>query len=57
MPGPGLIAVYLDALAGQLPGAGGGGAGRRAGGDLTRRHLGLGLAPDAAAQAMTWTRG
>jgi hypothetical protein len=50
MPGPGLIASYLDALAGQLPGqvveelADGLEA-------TYQRHLGLGLAPDAAAQA------
>jgi hypothetical protein len=50
MPGPGLIASYLDALSRQLP--------RQVVEELTdgleetyRRHLGLGLAPDAAAQA------
>jgi hypothetical protein len=50
MPGPGLIAAYLDALARQLPGPlmeelADGLA------ETYRRHLGLGLAPEAAAQA------
>ena len=50
MPGPGLITSYFDALVGQLPGpvveelADGLG-------ETYRRHLGLGLGPDAAAQA------
>jgi hypothetical protein len=50
MPGPGLIAAYLDALAGQLPGPV---VEELADGleETYRRHLGLGLAPEAAAQA------
>jgi hypothetical protein len=50
MRGPGLISVYLDALAGQLPGPV---VEELAGGleDTYRRHLDLGLAPEAAAQA------
>ena len=50
MRGPGLISGYLDALAGQLPGPV---AEELAGGleDTYRRHLDLGLAPEAAAQA------
>jgi hypothetical protein len=50
MPGPGLIAGYLDALSGQLP--------RQVIDELAdgldqtyRRYLGLGLSPDAAAEA------
>ena len=49
-PGPGLITSYLDALASQLPGpvveelADGLG-------ETYRRHLGLGLGPEAAARA------
>jgi len=50
MRGPGLISSYLDTLAGQLPGPV---VEELAGGleDTYRRHLGLGLAPEAAAQA------
>jgi hypothetical protein len=50
MPGLGLIAAYLDALAGQLPGPV---VEELADGleETYRRHLGLGLPPDAAAQA------
>jgi hypothetical protein len=50
MPGPGLIASYLDALSRQLPGQV---VEELADGleETYRRHLGLGLAPDAAAQA------
>ena len=50
MPGPGLITGYLDALAGQLPGPV---VEELADGleETCRRHLGLGMAPDAAAQA------
>jgi len=50
MPGPGLITRYLDVLAGQLPGPV---VEELAGGleETYRRHLGLGLAPEAAAQA------
>jgi hypothetical protein len=50
MPGPGLIAAYLDALAGQLPGPV---VEELADGleETYRRHLGLGLPADAAAQA------
>jgi hypothetical protein len=50
MPSPGLITSYLGALAGQLPGPV---VEELAGGleETYRRHLGLGLAPEAAAQA------
>ena len=50
MPGPSLIAAYLDALARQLPGPV---MEELADGlaETYRRHLGLGLAPEAAAQA------
>jgi hypothetical protein len=50
MPGPGLIAAYLDALAGHLPGQV---VEELADGleETYRRHLGLGLPPDTAAQA------
>jgi len=50
MPGPGLITSYLGALASRLPGSV---VEELAGGleDTYRRHLGLGLAPEAAAQA------
>ena len=50
MRGPGLIAGYLDALAGQLPGPV---VEKLADGleETDRRHLGLGLTPEAAAQA------
>jgi len=50
MPGPGLIARYLDALAGQLPGPV---VEELADGleETYRRYLGLGLAPEAAAHA------
>jgi hypothetical protein len=50
MPGPGLITSYLDALAGQLPGPV---VEELADGveETYRRHLWLGLAPDATAQA------
>lgn len=50
MPGPGLIASYLDALAGQLPGPV---VEELADGleETYRRHLGLGLTPEAAAAA------
>ena len=50
MPGPGLITGYLDTLSGQLPGPV---VEELAGGleETYRRHLGLGLAPDAAAAA------
>ena len=50
MPGLGLIAAYLDALAGQLPGPV---VEELADGleETYRRHLGQGLPPDAAAQA------
>jgi len=50
MPGPGLITSYLGALASRLPGPV---VEELAGGleDTYRRHLGLGLAPEAAAQA------
>jgi len=50
MRGPGLISGYLDALAGQLPGPV---VEELAGGleDTYRRHLGLGLASEAAARA------
>src|SRR6478609_2180468 len=50
MRGPGLIAGYLDALAGQLPGPV---VEELAGGleDTYCRHLGLGLASEAAARA------
>ena len=48
MPGPGLITGYLDILSGQLPGPV---VEELAGGleETYRRHLSLGLAPDAAA--------
>ena len=48
MPGPGLITGYLDTLSGQLPGPV---VEELAGGleETYRRHLSLGLAPDAAA--------
>ena len=50
MPGPGLITGYLDTLSGQLPGPV---VEELADGleETYRRHLGLGLAPDAAAAA------
>jgi len=50
MRGPSLISGYLDALASQLPGPV---VEELAGGleDAYRRHLGLGLAPEAAARA------
>ena len=50
MPGPGLIAGYLDTLSRQLPGQV---VEELADGleETYRRHLGLGLAPDAAAQS------
>jgi hypothetical protein len=50
MPGPGLIARYLDALAGQLPGPV---VEELADGleETYRRHLSLGLTPEAAAEA------
>ncbi|HEY7146329.1 MAG TPA: permease prefix domain 1-containing protein [Streptosporangiaceae bacterium] len=50
MPGPGLIASYLDTLSRQLPGQV---VEELADGleETYRRHLGLGLAPDAAAEA------
>src|SRR6185437_9041263 len=50
MRGPGLISGHLDALAGQLPGPV---VEELAGGleDTYRRHLGLGLASEAAARA------
>ena len=50
MPGPGLITGYLETLSGQLPGPV---VEELAGGleETYRRHLGLGLAPDAAAEA------
>ena len=50
MPGSGLIASYLDALSRQLPGQV---VEELADGleETYRRHLGLGLAPDAAAEA------
>ena len=50
MRGPGLISGYLDALAGQLLGPV---VEELAGGleDTYRRHLGLGLASEAAARA------
>jgi hypothetical protein len=50
MPGPGLITSYLDALSRQLPGQV---VEELADGleETYRRHLGLGLAPGAAAQA------
>ena len=50
MPGPGLITSYLDALSRQLPGQV---VEELADGleETYRRHLGLGLAPDAAAQS------
>jgi hypothetical protein len=50
VPGPGLIARYLDALAGQLPGPV---VEELADGlhETYQRYLGLGLATDAAAQA------
>src|SRR5215472_582674 len=50
MPGPGLITRYLDVLAGQLPGPV---VEELADGldETYRHHLGLGLAPEAAAQA------
>ena len=50
MRGPSLISGYLDALAGQLPGPV---VEELAGGleDTYRRHLGLGLASEAAARA------
>jgi hypothetical protein len=50
MRGPGLIAGYLDALAGQLPGPV---VEELADGleETYRRYLGLGLTPEAAAQA------
>jgi hypothetical protein len=50
MPGPGLIASYLGTLSGQLPGPV---VEELADGleETYRRHLGLGLAPEAAAQA------
>ena len=50
MPGPGLISGYLDALAGQLPGPV---MEELVDGleETYRRHLGLGLTPDAAAAA------
>ena len=48
MPGPGLITGYLDTLSGQLPGPV---VEELAGGleETYRRHLSLGLTPDAAA--------
>ena len=48
MPGPGLITGYLDTLSGQLPGPV---VEELAGGleETYRRHLSLGLVPDAAA--------
>ena len=51
MPGPGLISGYLDALAGELPGPV---VEELADGleETCRRHLGLGLTPDAAAAAV-----
>jgi hypothetical protein len=50
MPRPGLIARYLDSLAGQLPGSV---VEELADGleETYRRHLGLGLTPEAAAEA------
>jgi hypothetical protein len=50
MRGPSLIAGYLDALAGQLPGPV---VEELAGGleETYRRYLGLGLSPEAAARA------
>ena len=50
MPEPGLISGYLDALASQLPGPV---VEELAGGleETYERHLGLGLTPEAAAQA------
>ena len=52
MPGPGLIADYLDALSGQLPGPV---VEELADGleETYRRHLGLGLAP-APRQQRLW---
>ena len=53
MRGPSLIAGYLDALAGQLPGPV---VEELAGGleETYRRYLGLGLSPEAAARAARW---
>ena len=50
MPGPGLITSYLDTLARQLPGPV---VEELADGleETYRRHLGLGLTPEAAAAA------